>query len=58
MEYMILHRDNSADLAEEVNRAISNGWKPLGGVSVAMAPLSEADTYHLVYVQAMIREDY
>jgi hypothetical protein len=34
-EYAILENTDSAKLQEQVNKAIKNGWQPLGGVAVS-----------------------
>jgi hypothetical protein len=51
--YQILWGENTSDLCDKVNRDISFGWIPLGGVcsdtSVAM------DIHKEILLQAMIR---
>jgi hypothetical protein len=50
LEYHIVGGKNEKALAAEVNRLISEGWLPLGGVAVDSIPSTGW------YVQAMYRE--
>lgn len=50
MEYSILESSDSMVLVEKVNKAISLGWKPQGGVS------NSSSMGHSWYIQAMIKE--
>jgi hypothetical protein len=36
MEYMIICEESTEELAKEVNKEIKKGWKPFGGVSIAL----------------------
>lgn len=57
MEYRILSGRTPTELELEVADFISLGWKPLGGVAVAKArtPVGPTDHRHIIYVQAMTR---
>lgn len=56
MEYNILTGNSSSELIEAVNKAIKQGWEPIGGVCVIVAqyaaPGEKGYTFHQ---QAMIR---
>lgn len=58
MEYRILTGRTTSELELEVMQFISLGWRPLGGVSVAKArtPVGASDVRHLIYAQAMTRD--
>lgn len=51
MEYHICDFRRISDLIEEVNRLIGLGWRPQGGVSIALD--SYSGTKH--YAQAMVK---
>lgn len=51
MEYSILESNDSRVLKEKVNKAISLGWKPQGGVSHSNYVGTDW------YMQAMIKEN-
>ena len=52
MEYKAIECQSIEDLNVEVNKLISDGWRPIGGVSVS---LSETyDSCYFVATQAMI----
>ena len=52
MEYKIIEaKGDAAELQDEVNRHIEDGWVPVGGMAVACSPQS----YNWWYYQAMIR---
>lgn len=53
MTYNILTARTAAKLAELVQAAIADGWRPLGGVSVAL----EGSPEHgwLVFAQAVVK---
>lgn len=57
LEYRVIHDAFSQTprcLEERVNRAIADGWVPIGGVAVALVSVNgDADTE---YAQAMVRE--
>ncbi len=55
MKYKIIEECNLEDLEININKLITDGWEPLGGVSLS---LSESDDY--VYksaAQAMIKRE-
>lgn len=52
MGYVILENDDALRLTAEVNRRMTEGWKPLGGVACYYDP--ERRTAY--YAQAMVRE--
>ena len=54
MEYNILTARTAKDLAHRVNWAMAHGWRPFGGVSVALE--GSPDHGWLVFAQAMILE--
>ena len=56
LEYKILSSEGNKALSELeafVNRAISEGWEPQGGVMVSVANIS--DTSFTTYLQAIVR---
>ncbi len=64
MKYRVVCNSDIERLEAEVNKAISEGWKPTGGVSCSESFASwensrkgytESDTNH-TFVQAMIHE--
>ena len=52
IDYHIEEWSSVRILKERVQQKISDGWKPLGGVSVA---LKNDATHAMTYLQAMIR---
>lgn len=54
LEYRIIEEDNLLDTQTEVNKAIKEGWKPLGGISTTFA--LDKDDWYQWFTQAMIRE--
>ncbi len=51
MEYIILKGDNSiSELRKKVNEKIKEGYKPIGGIAVAVDP-----DFNHEYCQAMIK---
>lgn len=50
MKYKIIATEGISELAKEVQKAIDDGWKPLGGVATA------ANNKTAVVMQAMIQE--
>lgn len=51
-EYAVLTSIDEQHLTNQVNKAISEGWTPFGGVSVS---LSESDDYrYVLYAQAIV----
>ncbi len=53
IKYDILTSDESDALPVLVNKGISEGWQPLGGVSVS---LSESEDYqYIIFAQAMVK---
>lgn len=52
-EYVVVTADTPQELESIVRERMSQGWQPMGGVSVA---LSESDDFrYVVYAQAMIK---
>lgn len=52
-EYEVLTSAESADLSAKVTQRMAEGWRPAGGVSLAIAPASRGvPTY--TYAQAMV----
>ena len=51
MEYKILERDDTRDLAEQVNIHLSEGWSLQGGISVSK---EHGPRFHK-YCQALVR---
>ncbi|MEO7961087.1 MAG: hypothetical protein ABIR19_06060 [Ginsengibacter sp.] len=61
MEYTVIKKTSSAELAEEVNLWIGRGWKPTGGISIAFGRIknetgSKSWTEVLFHAQAMVKE--
>lgn len=55
LEYLVLEsrdRWGAAELTKLVNEKIANGWRPQGGVSVA---ITDNFGYGVSYCQAMVR---
>ena len=58
MKYAIIDRINAFDLQEDVQRAIKDGWTPIGGVSVVVIESDYGDKRkHWSWVQAVITSD-
>lgn len=55
MRYLLLTDDAPGDLSDEVNRMIADGWRPLGGASVAVAHHPQHGTL-VWYTQAVVNE--
>ena len=55
MEYVVITDDSESGLEGKVNYQLKQGWKLIGGVSVAVSWDSE-DIFHERYAQAMILE--
>ena len=62
MEYKIVFRQISSRIGlaqegfeKEVNKLISEGWKPQGGVTLDREKVGH--TYRYIMIQAMIREE-
>jgi hypothetical protein len=51
MQYIILQDTSSESLAYEVTQKIAEGWQPVGGVSLGLAP-----TGWTLFAQAMTKE--
>jgi len=49
MEYSVIQESELQNLIDDVNKAIKEGWEPLGGIC--------SDSNHHGYAQAMIREN-
>jgi len=52
-KYIVLGSWQPEDLEEQVSNAMADGWKPQGGVAVAIAP---DRPLHICYVQALVLE--
>jgi hypothetical protein len=53
MEYTLVENRNRDELIREVEGLIKQGWKPLGGIAVAIiAPMLDI----FMFCQAMIKE--
>jgi hypothetical protein len=56
LEYRILTNNHTDILEREVNDLIKEGWRPLGGVSVAYKHEHAHNLVsHLVYLQSMVK---
>ena len=57
MNYRLLESTDPDDLSRQVEQLIQEGWKPQGGIALALGakPDSEADCYY--YFQAMINSN-
>jgi hypothetical protein len=56
MEYKALAALSIFALDAAVNKLIEQGWKPIGGVSIAMVESGKPSEKYL-YAQAMVRQD-
>jgi len=56
MEYMLIRRDGRVALNKAVNEALSEGWKPLGGIAVSVVPSTPEEEGIVVYAQALVKE--
>jgi hypothetical protein len=53
MQYKVIEaKDKAANLQEEVNRQIREGWVPVGGIAVGYS----SQSYNWWFYQAMIKE--
>jgi hypothetical protein len=53
MEYTLVQNRNHEELIRQVEELIKQGWKPLGGIAIAIiAPMLDI----FMYCQAMIKE--
>lgn len=58
LQYKIIENSRIEMLEREVTQLISDGWFPLGGVSVAYKhEHSHNIVSHLVYVQALTKQE-
>jgi hypothetical protein len=59
MEYKILWHSDSDKLSDGVNEHITEGWRPLGGVSITIHfdPTAEYPMPDFYFAQAMVREE-
>lgn len=55
MEYSILGADYELDLIDAVNKAIGEGFEPVGGVSVLRYEVDDVGYWY--YAQAVIKRD-
>jgi len=53
MEYSVIKESELENLIDDVNKAIKEGWRPQGGVSVGT--FRDSDNTYKHYAQAMIR---
>ena len=58
LQYILVVADGQLDLEEEVNRCLSEGWQPQGGVSMSVSDWDNngIPERHFTYAQAMVRE--
>lgn len=56
MEYKVVRASDEYELEREVERLISEGWTPQGGLAIGMMYRGPMLTDRTVYAQAMIRE--
>lgn len=56
MQYKIIEVTEVFTLENEVDKAIKEGWKPQGGVSIAVLYPASAVGTIMRYAQAMIKE--
>jgi hypothetical protein len=56
MEYIVLWEDTPERLARIVNKFISEGWKPQGGVSVTVYYSEERKDSVYTFSQAMVND--
>jgi len=55
MEYIIIRDDDIIDLSRTINQMITEGWKPIGGISgVRIGRKPEYE--EVLYLQAMIKK--
>lgn len=54
MEYYVITADNHADLIEDVQKAITDGWTPQGGICLAMTESTDGHVYRN-FAQAMVK---
>ena len=59
MKYEIRSRDSLKDLCDEINRMISDGWIPSGGVSVTPVVIEDSKGWQLreEFLQAIVKEE-
>ena len=55
MEYRIIEECSPEGMAEKVNEAIKEGWKPQGGVAIAYSWRGDC-AYYKYFYQAMIKD--
>jgi hypothetical protein len=53
MRYRLVEAKDVEGLEQDVNAAIEDGWRPVGGVCVVN---SQANTYAWWFYQAMVRD--
>lgn len=59
MSYQVIQRDNLGDFEIAVRQAMSEGWKPHGGVAVTFFDFPQAGGYDergFIWAQAMVKE--
>lgn len=56
LQYTILQADNADKLLEVVRKAISQNWKPLGGVAAVVIRNLGLQGNEIEYMQAMVKE--
>ena len=52
MDYIVIKESSLNYLVQEVNKAIANGYQPVGGVCFGFS----SQNGHIDYVQALIRQ--
>jgi hypothetical protein len=54
MEYSVVVRTNSvAELVNEVNRLITNGFRPIGGICAVQEEDRDGNGAHVLFLQAV-----
>jgi hypothetical protein len=56
MKYQILKSGYCYELEKDVNKLITKGWEPIGGICASMAIGPGGGSYE-IYAQAMILEE-
>lgn len=57
-EYMLLIEIAPMDIVKQVNKLISEGWQPLGGIAVALSAAeitADGHKQHTMCMQAMVK---
>lgn len=54
-EYKIIQTFGHSALSDEVNKAIKEGWEPIGGVTVSQFEFPTDKDREIIWAQAMTR---